>query len=125
MRGARICSIILILFLALVLLPISTLAEELTSVTVQSKNFEVIKEIRNQNSLLEFRDHWNKKEKVADDTIHHPEYKIDIVPGDRWLYDPTGYTRVLSKAKVPIYKISKPEEFNRLLCIPGKKASDR
>jgi len=63
MRGARICSIILILFLALVLLPISTLAEELTRVTVQSKDFEVIKEIRNQNGLLEFRDHWNKKEK--------------------------------------------------------------
>jgi len=66
MRGARICSTItiLILFLALVLLPISTLAEELTRVAVQNKDFEVIKEIRNQNGLLEFRDHSNKKEKV-------------------------------------------------------------
>jgi hypothetical protein len=64
----------LILLLALALLPLSTLAEEITSVTVRSKDFEVIKEIRPQNGLLEFKDHWNKKAKVAGDTIHHAEY---------------------------------------------------
>jgi len=109
-----------ILFLTFVLLPTFAIADEITSVTVRGKGFDMIKEIRDHKGLSEFRDHWKKKEQITSDTRIHPIYKIDIEPGDRWLYDPSGYVSVLSKAKGPIFKINKPEEFNGLLGIPAR-----
>jgi hypothetical protein len=45
-------------------------------------------------------------------------YKIDVtteLKANRWLYDRAGWLRVLSMKRTPTYKISSPEEFNRLL----------
>ncbi len=111
----------LIFILVVVLLPVSARADEIISITIRDKNFEIINEIRDEKMLLRFQDHWSKKTKIAAETPTALIYKIDINPGNRWLYDPAGYVQVLSKAKVPVFKLHSPEEFNRLLGIPGKK----
>ena len=111
----------LILILIVVLLPFAAQAEEITGITIRDKSFEVINDIRDEKMVLRFQDHWNKKTKIEGETLIAPMYKIDINPGNRWLYDPAGYVQVLSKAKVPIYKLQSPEEFNTLLGIPWNK----
>jgi hypothetical protein len=111
----------LIFILIVVLLPFAARADEITSITIRDKNFEVVNDIRDEKMILRFQNYWNKKTKIVAETRTVPIYKIDINPGDRWLYDPEGYVQVLSKAKVPIYKLHSPEEFNTLLGIPGNK----
>jgi hypothetical protein len=115
----------LILILIVVLLPFAAQAEEITGITIRDKNFEVINDIRDEKMILRFQDHWNKKTKIDAEALRAPIYKIDINPGNRWLYDLAGYVQVLSKAKVPIYQLHSPEEFNALLGIPGNKINSQ
>ncbi len=81
-----------------------SLAGEITSITVRDSNFEILKDLRDVKSVSSFKSYWNRKTKMSDDVRMKPLYKIDIQPGDRWLHDPAGYVRVLSKARVPIYQ---------------------
>ena len=103
--------------IGVLLLPATSLAGEISSVTIRDKNFAVIKVLSDETSMPSFNGYWNKKAKMTDDVPMKPLYMIDIPPGHRWLYDPAGYVRVLSKAKVPIYQISSPGDFNKLLGI--------
>lgn len=93
-------------------------AGDASRVKVWDKNFQVIKVIDDQISLLQFEKAWKEKKKMKNPP--HPRwlYKIDIAGkgyGDRWLYDLNGLVQVLSKAKTPIYIIPNAESFNKLI----------
>lgn len=103
--------------------PIISLAGEISKVTVLNHEFEVINVLDDSKSLQHFEALWGKKTKSNTPNDTKWIYKIDIAGkghGDRWLYSPLGYVRVLSKAKVPTYAISSPDEFNNLLGVTNK-----
>ncbi len=91
-----------------ILLAVRSHAGELSCVTVRNQNFEIIKVINDEASLKLFTGIWKTREKLKTSVAPQWLFKIDIEGkgyGDRWLYDPRGYVHVLSKLKVPIYKI--------------------
>lgn len=53
--------------------------------------------------------------------IPHWTYKLDLPDSTRWLYDPRGYTQLLSADKKnPVYRIRKVETFNNMIGIYKK-----
>jgi hypothetical protein len=97
-------------------------ANEISHITVRNHNFEIVKVIDDKVSLQLFEQTWETKVKLKPSTPPAWLFKIDISReegrGGRWLYDPTsGYVTLLSKLKVPIYKIPALNSFNKLLGI--------
>lgn len=81
-------------------------------------DFPVVRTIDSAEELKAFRTIWTNREKLPPETAVQVQYRFDILTGghgDAWLYDPAGLTRVLSKARTPVYRLSSPEVFNRLL----------
>lgn len=102
----------------LLFLSTASIAGEISQVIVRNQKFEIVKVIDDKESLQQFEEMWKSKIKVK--TPVGPKWllKLDIEGkgnGDRWFYDPRGYVQVLSKAKVPVYKIPAYETFNRLI----------
>ncbi|MCK4423361.1 MAG: hypothetical protein KAV18_04745 [Candidatus Omnitrophica bacterium] len=90
----------------------------ISEIKVWDKNFNVIKIINQPEMINEVTIVWITKEKVKLKKRPDFIYKIDIVSdgkSTRWLYDPSGYATVLSKAKMPIYKIEKTDKFNEII----------
>jgi hypothetical protein len=108
-------------FLALVLLlPGSVLAQDIARVSVRDGNFALVKTLTSAPDLAAFDALWSGK------TVREPAsrsefiYKIVVERGGRsvsWLYDPAGFLQVLSAGRTPVYGISEPQAFNRLLAI--------
>lgn len=106
---------ILVLF-ALVLMPTGAFAEDLWKIVVRDPNFEIVREISLEEELTQFSKLWDGKVKKGNAELN-VIYKIDFVPGDRWLYDPAGVTRVLSKGSVESFQVPDVKVFNQLLGI--------
>ncbi len=90
-------------------------AEEIKAVTIRDEKFEVVKKLQSTVEVLAFSEEWHQKIKqISGD--HHWKFKIDIEPGTRWLFDPEGYVRVLSKnSSASDYKIKSIDAFNKIL----------
>jgi hypothetical protein len=81
-------------------------------------DFTVVRTISSAEELKAFSTIWSNREKLPPETVVQVQYKFEILSGgrgDAWLYDPAGLTRLLSKARTPVYRLSSPEVFNRLL----------
>ncbi|MBW1811488.1 MAG: hypothetical protein JRJ87_25085 [Deltaproteobacteria bacterium] len=105
------------------LMPSKSTAQSVTKVTIRNKDFEVVKILEKKTELAEFALHWEKKVKQKNEVSVKWLYKLDVSKadkGNRWLYDPAGWTRILSKKMTPIYKIASKEEFNKLLGIDDR-----
>lgn len=92
---------------------------KLSRVTVRDADFRPVREISSELNLAEFSKHWAGRRQSATATIR-PGYKIDIQYDDRserWLYDPAGFIRVLSKSTTPVYQLESPSTFNAVLGI--------
>jgi hypothetical protein len=108
-------------FLALMLLlPGPVLAQDIARVSVRDWNFALVKTLTSAPDLAAFDALWSGK------TVREPAspsgfiYKIIVERGGRsvrWLYDPAGFLQVLSVSRTPVYGISEPQAFNRLLAI--------
>jgi len=99
--------------------PLLAHAGEITKVSVLDSELRQVKVISTESELSQFEELWSKKTK-QDPVKVKWLYKLDIdtkTNGNRWLYHPTGWVQVLSAKKVTAYKLSSPEEFNKLLGI--------
>ena len=91
---------------------------EISGIKVWSNNFTLIKTIDDSKTLSVMENLWMKREKVKPEKEPKFIYSIDIVANGqstRWLYDPAGYVSVLSKTKVPVYKIQENQKFNDII----------
>ena len=87
--------------------------ENLKLITVRDKNFNIVKQI---SDTTVFSKLWGEKV-IAPVGTRSWIYKIDIEPGDRWLYDPAGFTRLLAVKVSRDYKLNEPQTFNEVLGI--------
>jgi hypothetical protein len=108
------------IFALMLLLPAPALAQDIARVSVRDRNFELVKTLAAAPDLAAFEALWAGK------TVREPAsrsgftYKIDVERGGRsvrWLYDPAGFLQVLSVSRTPVYGVSAPQAFNRLLAI--------
>lgn len=107
--------------------PWSAAAADPVKVRVLDRECRVIEEIASPRQLASFIELWSKRiEQTSQNSAatgdRYP-YKLDIQYSrrtERWLYDPTGFTRVLSKQRAPVYRIPSPQEFNALLRIASE-----
>ena len=108
------------LLVLMLLLPVPALAQDIAKVSVRDQNFEVVKTLTSAPDLAAFNALWAAK------TVREPAsrsefiYKIVVERGGRsvsWLYDPAGFVQVLSVGRTPVYGVSDPQAFNRLLTI--------
>jgi hypothetical protein len=102
----------------LLFLATPSFAGEISQVIVRNQNFEIVKVVDDKISLQQFEEIWKSKTKVKTPVAPKWLLKLDIEGkghGDRWFYDPQGYVQVLSKAKVPIYRIPAFVTLNNLI----------
>ena len=105
------------LIILLILTPLTLHAEDLRQVTIRDSNFDIIKKLNSSVDLEAFSVMWSKKIETPSNNLNW-NFKIDIEPGDRWLYSSDGWATVLTiKTRNPIYKISDVIKFNNLLGI--------
>lgn len=113
-----------LLFILLMFGPAMAHTDELSQVVIRDKEFAVTKTLQSSQDLKYFSEIWESKTKVApgDRTW---SFKFDLKPGDRWLYDPTGWTRPLTMKAGSDYRISNSVEFNKLLGIKDLPERDK
>jgi hypothetical protein len=111
-------------FLALtLLLPASGFAQDISRVSVLDQDFQPVKTLTSASDLASFDELWSGKAVQESASGDGFLYKIDIQRGGRsarWLYDPAGFVRVLTKSRTPIYAIPARQAFNRLLAIDAQ-----
>ncbi len=115
--------IISIPILFLCLTPMISIAGEISRVTIRSEKFDVISILEDAKAIQAFEVLWKTKTKFPSPVETKLSHKIDIESkgrSERWLYSPEGFVRVLSKSKVPTYRISSVDEFNRLIGLHNK-----
>ena len=95
-------------------------AEELISVTVRDADFTVIQQIEGKRELAAFKELFENRIETKKSKYTKWVYKVDINPGDRWLYNKSGHFTVLSKANTPVYKVNSVSEMNAVLGIHNK-----
>jgi hypothetical protein len=94
--------------------------DPITNVSVRDARFEVVK-VLTTAELSEFQRQWGNKEDIEAtlSNVGGQLFLIDIDrkrPGDRWLYQTTGYVQMLNKGpKTPVYKLRDPDAFNKLI----------
>ncbi len=105
----------LISLLALALLSFNSYSIEIEKVKIWGDDSKPLKVITEPKHIELFRKLWEAKSEVKLDT--HPQWtnKIDLIPGDRWLYSDKGYLSVLSMKKSRIYYINNVDQFNVLI----------
>jgi hypothetical protein len=102
---------------------------DIAKVTIRDPRFQVVKEIDGGDDLAAFRRMWDDRieadpglwKAAGQEFYGHGAYKLDIRradSGSRWLYHPTGLTKVLAIWRAiwvaPLYRVRSPEEFNKL-----------
>lgn len=106
-------------FSAVAASPSLAVARRIARVTVRDADFRPVREISSELNLAAFTEHWASRRQSAT-AAFRPEFKIDIQydrRSERWLYDPAGFIRVLSKSETPVYQLESPSTFNALLGI--------
>jgi hypothetical protein len=88
-----------------------------TGITILDDKFQVVHVLNGRKAVMSFKAHWTNKRKVpASSVTLHWLYKIDLPDASRWLYDPAGYTQLVSK-KPTLYRIQSVSRFNKLIGI--------
>ena len=103
--------------------PLSAAAGNVTQVSVLDEEFRPIRTLQSASDLTAFEQLWLEREKQGPDVAMRAVYKIDIESAgrsDRWLYDPAGLVRRLTKRKSPVYRLPSASAFNQLLAIEPK-----
>lgn len=86
-----------------------------TGITILDDKFQVVHVLNGRKAVNAFNAHWsNKKKTSARGVVPQWRYKIDFPDGSRWLYDPAGYTELVSK-KTVLYRIQSAGKFNKLI----------
>ena len=117
-QRTRLAAGIIALFLCFVFVEDTAFASRSTGITILDDKFQVVYVLNGRKAVAAFNAHWSNKQKVsASKIVPHWQYKIDLKDGTRWLYDPTGYTQVVSQKKSPIYRIRSTTQFNKLIGI--------
>jgi hypothetical protein len=94
------------------------LASRSTGITILDDKFQVVHVLNGRKSVAAFNAHWSNKQKVtAAKIVPHWLYKIDLKDGTRWLYDPAGYTQIVSPKPQTLYRIRSVGRFNGLIGI--------
>ena len=115
--------IISIPILFLCLTSVLSIAGEISKVTIRNEHFDVITVLEDAKAIQSFEVLWKRKTKFPSPVETKLSHKIDIESkgrSERWLYSPEGFVRVLSKSKVPTYRISSVDEFNKLIGLHNK-----
>lgn len=90
----------------------------ITHVRVLDPDFNTIGVVTNKAVLDELNQIWTERITVEPSSVHEFTHKIDVTTGEtgtRWIYDPSGYATVLSKARMPIFKFKNPEKLKGIL----------
>ncbi|MCF7854904.1 MAG: hypothetical protein K9N51_08905 [Candidatus Pacebacteria bacterium] len=90
----------------------------ITHVKVLDPEFKTICVITNSSILKELNQVWFERSTVEPSSAYKFTHKVDVSTeetGTRWLYDPSGYATVLSKARKPIYKFTNPDKLKGIL----------
>jgi hypothetical protein len=89
--------------------PLSTVAGDITRVTVLNAELQSIRTLTSVPDLAVFSELWATRVKANVSTAMRPGYSIVIQQSDRrserWLYDDTGIVQVLSIRKTPVYRL--------------------
>jgi len=94
--------------------------EEFQEVQVLDRNRQAIRVLRDPSELQILAQHWSQREEKEKPTDIIWTFHVNIRHGEHWttwLYHPDGWMQVLTKQRVPTYKISEPETVNKLLGI--------
>jgi hypothetical protein len=90
-----------------------------TGVTIRDADLAVVKEL-NEAELTEFNQQWRAKIEVETDLkeARGKHFKLDLAQdgsGGRWLYHTTGIIFLVAHNRQPVYRISDPGAFNKLI----------
>lgn len=114
---------LLILLVGILLISCEHGGSTITKVTILDQDFHEMKVIEDSLELAEFNQQWSQKEvinSVGEDSPKYWNYKLDIVikgKSDRWLYDSSGKTKILSVSTQKLYQLSDVSKFNLLIGI--------
>ena len=89
-------------------------------VKVMDRNGQSIKVLRDPSELQILAQHWSQRQEKGKPANISWIFHVNIRQGGdwtTWLYHPDGWMQVLTKQRVPTYKISEPEAVNKLLGI--------
>lgn len=90
-------------------------------VHVLDENFAILRTLEAPADVAAFSKLWATQVKHTGEPAMRAMYKLDITDGrgtTRWLYDPAGLVRVLSKRHTAVYRLPTPTAFNDLLGLP-------
>jgi hypothetical protein len=85
---------------------------------VLNADFQIVNTLTRPEDLAAFARLFRTKLVAAPAGALSWSHKLDVRnerSSARWLYDPRGFLQVLTKAKVPIYKVPEAEKFRALL----------
>jgi hypothetical protein len=109
-------------FITALLTSLLACSEKITRVSVRDQEFREIKVLSTQSELSRFEEIWSKRTKQDTPSRIEWPFKLDIrdsgSAGSRWMYNPEGWTQLLSVKETPLYKLSSPEDLNKLLGLP-------
>ena len=91
---------------------------QITHVKVLDPDFKTICVVTNSSVLKELNQIWIERSTVEPSPAYKFTHKIDVTTkedGTRWLYDPSGYATVLSKARMPVYQFNNPDKLKGIL----------
>ena len=93
---------------------------EIEYIEIRDADFKVIHRINDIKGIKEYKTLFNSKVEIESPLEIEWTYKIDTVPGQRWLYSHEGYVKMLSILKRPTYKVEGFDKLNALLGIHNK-----
>lgn len=96
--------------------------QALASVRVLDADFKLVSVIDDPEALTEFQALWEDRTIASSPVEPCFSFKVDIVTesgSTRWLYDPAGYARVLTKRESPLFCFSSGEALLPFLLPPS------
>ena len=90
----------------------------ITHVKVLDPDFKTICVVTAGTVLDELNRMWTERTTVEPSPEYRFTHKVDVSTGEtgtRWLYDPSGYATVLSKARMPVYRFKNPDKLRGIL----------
>ncbi len=108
-------------FALAMLLPWSASAQDISRVSVLDPDRRLVKTLESAGDLAAFGKLWKGRTAQEGRLTGASLYAIVVVQrggrGERWFYDPIGFTQILSVLRSPVYRLSAPDAFNKLLGI--------
>ena len=96
--------------------------QPVAEVRVLNADFELVRVIDDPGALAEFQARWEDRTIASSPVEPCFSFKVDIVTesgSTRWLYDPAGYARVLTKRESPLFCFSRREALLLFLLPPS------